>query len=226
MSEPPPTPARPSPLPPAWWNRVRHDLRSALGPIRLAVQLLRGGRVEPADQDEALQVIDRQVEQLLAGIEDIGELLRIHDGRFRLDDEPRDANLLLDVVCGRGALLRALADRQLTLRCDPCHAEALVQHDPARVAALLEFLLVRAAAHAAPGSELVLGLRQDGGVSLHLAGAAATLGADAELAHLLSGGTGRDEPSLRALLMREVLRAGAMELRSPGDGTLSLHFAE
>lgn len=215
-----------SPLPPGWWQRVRHDLRSAVAPMRMAVQLLRAGRVDAAEREEALQVIDRQVELLLAGVEDIGELLRVHSGNFKLEARREDANLLLDIVCGRGALMRTLAERRIALRCDPCEAEALVGHDAARVAAVLEFLLLRAAAHAAPGTELVLSLRQGEGVSLHLSGAAASLSGDAELQHLLDTGGRSEEPSLRALLMREFLRAGAIELQHEGEGTLALRFLE
>jgi signal transduction histidine kinase len=204
---------------------VRHDLRGTVGPMRMAVQLLRMGKVDAVEREEALQVIDRQIEALLAAIEDVGELLRAENGGFVRDATHQDANLLLDIVCGRCALIRGLAERQLRLRCDPCEAEALVGHDPARVAALLEFLLLRAAAHAPPGSELLLSLRQGEATSVHVSGAGASLGSDPELLQLLDAADARDEPSLRALLMREILHAGAIELRQDGAGALSLQFA-
>lgn len=213
------------PLPPGWWQRVRHDLRSAVAPARMAVQLLRSGRIEAKEREEALQVIDRQLELLLAGIDDIGELMRVQAGSFAIDARQEDANLLLDVLCGRGALMRGLAERGVTLRCHPCEAEALVGHDSARVAALLEYVLMRAAAHARPGTELVLSLRNGDRISLHLSGAPASLAADAELQHLLGGGEADDEPSLRTMLMREFLRAGAMQLEHEGEGALALRFA-
>lgn len=217
------TPPR-STLPAGWWQRVRHDLRGALGPIRMATQLLRGGRMQPAEHDEALQVIDRQIETLLAAIEDVGELLRVQAGAAAGAASEQDANLLLDVVCGRSALVRGLAERKVGLRCEPCEAEALVGHDPLRVTALLEFLLLRAAAHSSPDSELVLALRQGDGISLRLDGASASLASDPELQHLLDAAGGDDEPSLRALLMREVLRGEQIELRSDGGGALELRF--
>jgi hypothetical protein len=211
-------------LPAGWWKRVRHDLRSSIAPMRMAVQLLRSGRVDAGEREEALQVLDRQLEALLATVEDVGDLMHVQGGGLVLQSAPQDANLLLDIVCGRGALVRELAARKLTLRCEPCASEAAVVHDPARLAALLEFLLLRMAAHAQPGGELVLGLRQDGAVTLHLAGAATTLAQDPELLFLQDIDAGQGEPTLRSLLMREVLRAGALELAGDGDGAMRLRF--
>ena len=223
MSSPGPA----SPLPPGWWQRVRHDLRGTVAPMRMAVQLLRAGRIEAAEREEALAVIDRQVEQLLAGIDDIGDLLRLQAGLPLHQPAQQDGNLLLDLVCGRGGLVRGLAARRLRLRCEPCESELPVHHDPVRVSALLEFLLLRAAAHAAPDSELVLALRPvPGGAELLLSGAGATLAQDAELAALFGDASVGDEPGLRALLMREVLRGNAIALDHAGDGTLVLRFNE
>ena len=212
-------------LPAGWWKRVRHDLRSAIAPMRMAVQLLRSGRVDPGEREEALQVLDRQLEALLATVEDVGDLMHAQGGGVPLQNEPQDANLLLDIVCGRGALVRELAARNLTLRCEPCASEAAVVHDPARLSALLEFLLLRMAAHASPGSELVLGLRQDGAVTLHLAGARASLAQDPEVLFLQDIDAGNGEPTLRSLLMREVLRACGLELTHDGEGAMQLRFS-
>jgi signal transduction histidine kinase len=214
-------------LPEGWWKRVRHDLRSAIAPMRMAVQLLRAGRVEAAERDEALQVIDRQLEQLLAAVEDVGDLMHAQGGSLSLSTQPQDLNLLPDIVCGRGALVRELGSRQLVLRCAPCAAELLVAHDPLRTSSLLEFLLLRMAAHAPAGSELLLEVQHDAqGASLRLSGAGPTLGRDAELLYLQGVHAEHGEPGLRAMLSRQVLRAGGMELRADGEGGLRLRFPE
>ena len=212
-------------LPAGWWKRVRHDLRSAIAPMRMATQLLRGGRVDAAERDEALQVIDRQLEALLATVEDVSDLLQSQAGALALRPQAQDANLLLDVVCGRGVLVRELATRKLQLRCAPCEAEVAAPHDAARVAALLEFLLLRMAAHTPAGGELVLGLRAEEGGVLHLAGAGTSLAQDSELLFLRGIEGGQGEPGLRVMLMRELLRAASMELRDAGEGALELRFA-
>ena len=210
-------------MPAGWWQRVRHDLRGAVAPVRMAVQLLRGNRVDAREREEALAVIDRQLEQLLAGIDDLGDLLRVQAGLPLAQHASQDANLLLDVVCGRGGLIRALAERELDLDCEACDSELPWQHDPARVASLLEFLLLRLAAHSAAGSKLRMALRRaDGGAELLLGGAGASLAQDSELAFLLGEAGAGDDPGLRAMLMREVLLGHGIELRRAGDGGLSL----
>ena len=211
-------------LPAGWWRRVRHDLRSTIAPMRLAVQLLRAGRVEPAEREEALQVLDRQLEHLLAAVEDVGELMHAQAGTLAVTAAPQDLNLLPDIVCGRGALVRELASRKLQLRCEPCAAELVVSHDPLRLSALVEFLLMRMAANAPAGSELVLSVDEGEGGSLRLSGAAASLARDPELLYLQGFDAGDGEPGLRALLMRQLLQAGAMQLHGDGEGAMRLRF--
>jgi K+-sensing histidine kinase KdpD len=211
-------------LPVGWWKRVRHDLRSTVAPMRMAVQLLRTGRVDAAEREEALQVIDRQLEQLLAAVDDIGDLMHAQAGSLSSSAVYQDLNLLPDIVCGRGALVRDLATRNLQLRCAPCAKELLVEHDPMRLSALLEFLLQRLAAHAKSGDELLLSVHEDGGGALRLSGAGASLAQDPELLYLQGIDAGRGEPGLRAMLMRQLLRAGAMELQADGEGALRLRF--
>ena len=206
---------------------MRHDLRSSLAPLRMAVQLLRSEHLEASSREEALAVIERQVDQLLEGIEDVGELLRLQAGRYAYTKVRQDANLLLDLVCGRGALIRGLGERQLRLLCEPCAREALVEHDPVRVAEVLEYLLLRAADHTQPGAELKLALAQDGqGVELRLSGARNSLAEDEELRFLLGDrASGDGEPGLRALLIRAAIEAGGLRLARADAGSLSLRFA-
>jgi signal transduction histidine kinase len=217
-------PVQDTALPSGWWRRVRHDLRSTIAPMRMAVQLLRSGRVEPAERDEAMQVLDRQLEQLLMAVEDISDLLHAQAGGLPLSAATQDLNLLPDIVCGRGALLRELGSRKVQLRCEPCASELLVAHDPLRLSALLEYLLLRMSAHSTSGGELVLSVQHEDGPSLRLSGAGATLGQDAELLYLQGVQVEHGEPGLRAMLMRQLLQAGAMSLRADGEGALRLRF--
>ena len=213
----------PPALPPGWWRRVRHDLRGAVSPIGMALRLLRDGRLDAAEREEALSVIERQMDSLLAGIDDVGELLKLHSGEYALQPATQDANLLLDLVCGRGGLIRELATRALGIRCEPCEHEALVEHDPSRVSALLEFLLMRLAAYTDAGGELLLALRRrEGQPELELTGAKPACAEDEELNYLLDGGDG--DPSVRAMLMRELLRESQLQMRRI-DGGLALRFA-
>ena len=193
--------------------------------MRMAVQLLRAGRVEPGEREEALQVLDRQLEQLLATVEDVGDLMQLQGGALTLQSAIQDLNLLPDIVCGRGSLVRELTGRKLQLRCEPCASELAVAHDPLRLSSLLEFLLLRMAAHAPAGSELVLSVLHEDAPALRLSGASASLARDPELLYLRGIDAGDGEPGLRAMLMRQLLRASGTRLHADGDGAVRLVLA-
>lgn len=211
----PPTSLKPAVVLPAdWWLRLGHDLRGSITPMRMAVQLLKTGRVTAADQEDALQVIDRQIDFLLAGIDDLSELLRLNSGTFVLNSAPNDLNLVLDIVCGRGALAKVLQARQQCLKCMPGDTAVTTEHDPARVAALIEYLVRKASDHAPPGSEITLGLSTDGSrAHLRIGGAGALLGNDPDVAHVIGTALDPNEPiGARSVLMREIARLNDISL--------------
>lgn len=223
-------PRDPLDLPPQWWARVAHDLRGPLGPMRMALQLLRAGRAEAEEREEALQVMDRQLERLLAEIDDVGDLLRIHGGAPVQRPRVEDLNLLLDAVCGRGALRRALAERGQTLACDPAEVELAAAHDASRLGVLFDFLLRKLSTHATQGAELRLALRDVGGrAEFALSGHGPGLLTDPEVGFLLGGGDA-DVTRLgaRPVLLRALLRDGAGTLAAedaPPRLVLSLPLA-
>lgn len=195
-------------IPKQWWLRLGHDLRAPIAPIRLAVQLLRSGHGTPAEQQAALRLMDRQIDQLLADIEDISELARLNAGTFAFRPVAADMNLVLDIVSGRSALGRTLEEKQQTLRCCPLASALAVNHDPARMVELLEFLVRKAAAHAVPGAVLTLELVETSDqVNLRVTGAEKSLAADPDLIHVTgSGPADVGELAAKALVMREIAR--------------------
>jgi signal transduction histidine kinase len=206
-------------LPPQWWARVAHDLRGPLGPMRMALQLLRAGRAEAGEREEALQVMDRQLERLLVEIDDVGDLLRIHGGAPVQRPRVEDLNLLLDAVCGRGALRRALAERNQTLACEAAAEELAAAHDASRLGVLFDFLLRKVSVHAPSGAELRIALRDGGDEAVfELSGHEPGLRTDPELAFLLGDG-GDDVTRLgaRPVLLRALLRDGAGTLVAQAD---------
>ena len=71
-------------VPAAWWARLGHDLRGPVSPMRLAVQVLRSDRCTALEREEALQLLDRQVDRLLGEIDDVAELMRLRAGTWVL----------------------------------------------------------------------------------------------------------------------------------------------
>jgi K+-sensing histidine kinase KdpD len=160
MTDEPPDAGEPpnEKIPSRWWLRLGHDLRSPIAPMRMALQLLRGGPERSAEQREALIVLERQIDQLLVEIEDLSDLARINAGTFATKLAPTDLNLVIDMIAGRAALGRRLDERSQTLRCIAAGSPVTVDHDPQKIVDLLEFLIAKAAKHAQVGSTMTLAL--------------------------------------------------------------------
>jgi signal transduction histidine kinase len=106
-------------VPSNWWVRLGHDLRGPVGPMRMAVQVLRGGRGSPDEQRDALVLLDRQIDRLLGEIDDAADLVRARNGLPLVRARPGDLNLVIDPISGRVGLLRLLAEREQSLSCEP-----------------------------------------------------------------------------------------------------------
>ncbi len=219
----PGSPVRRTPI--DWWLRVGHDLRGPITPIRMAVQLLKGGRVAVADQHNALSMIDRQLDQLLDSVQDVADLLRIEAGAFALHARPDDLNLVVDLLSGRTSLLNFLEERQQRLHCQGAATDVVASHDPARLSALLEYLLRKSAGHAPNGAVLTLSLQADGKRARFLiSGMGGSILSDPDLAHVAgSVGDGFGEAAAKAVLMHEVARLSGA-IFAPIDGLSALSF--
>ena len=213
-------------VPPEWWSRLGHDLRGPISPMRMGLQMLKSGRASAAEQKEAVQLIDCQVDQLLASIEDISELLRMNAPGFALSFAVDDLNLVIDSLSGRSSLRRTLEGRGQQLQCSAAAGTVSAQHDPQRLVLLLEYLIARAAVRAAPGATLRLLLR--GGpaeAEFQLSGASGPLSDDPDLAHVAGSDMSHcEERQARALRMREIVRLSGAVVELSGDGAWSLRL--
>jgi hypothetical protein len=174
--------------------------------MRMAVQLLRAGRIEAASARKRCRCSTASSSSCSPTVEDVGDLMQRRPAPA-LQAAPQDANLLLDIVCGRGALVRELGTRKLTLRCEPCAPKLAVAHDPGAAGGLAG---IPAAAHGRacrPGGELVLGCARTDGVTLQPGGRRRDAGAGPGTAVPAGHRRRRRRAGLRSLLMREVLRA-------------------
>lgn len=217
------SPARRTPI--DWWLRVGHDLRGPITPIRMAVQLLKGGRIDATDKQDALRMIDRQLDQLLDNVQDVADLLRIEAGAFALRARPDDLNLVVDLLSGRTSLLNFLDERQQRLHCLGFATDVVASHDPVRLVALLEYLLRKSAGHAPRGAVLTLSLQADGGrARFMISGMTASILTDPDLAYIAgSVGDGFAEAAAKAVLMHEVARLSGA-IFAPIDGLSVVSF--
>lgn len=208
--------------PQKWWRRIGHDLRGPIGPMRMAVQLLKTGRVAGADHDEALRLIERQLDQLLENIDDVSELLRAKGGAGRPGLVEGDLALVLDMVAGRSSIGRFLNERGQSLECKAPDYPVPARHDPSVLTSLLEFLIHQMAKFALPGAALGLELAHVGGsAAFQLRGSHHRLDAAPELAYVMahSGAGVEAEPETKSVLMREFLGHSGATLSLIDEGT-------
>jgi two-component system CheB/CheR fusion protein len=143
---------------------LAHELRNPLAPISNAVQLLRhpGGRRKA---DRLVDIVDRQVHQIVRLVDDLLEVSRITRGkidlnkaRVRLADVVRDA-----VETSRPLIEQGRHQLDVRLPEEPVVLEA----DAVRLTQVLANLLNNAAKYTDPGGRITLAVRRDAhGVSI------------------------------------------------------------
>ena len=190
--------------------------------MRMALQLLRSGRVSRLDHDETLRLLERQLDQLLDNIDDVSALLRAKGGAKRPEPVEDDLAPLLDMVCGRSSLARLLDERGQSLQCAAPDDPVSTRHDPALLSALLEYLILRVAKSTPSGAKLKLELAQVGEcAAFQLRGAQGGLTADHELAYVMAlpGASPDAEPETKTVLMREFLGISGATISFIEEGT-------
>jgi signal transduction histidine kinase/ActR/RegA family two-component response regulator len=137
---------------------LAHELRNPLAPIRMAVEIMRRRRLTAG---QALDIIDRQVDQLTRLVDDLLDVSRITRGKVELRKEWVDLRSIVDrALEGVQPALEASDHRpQLELPTAPLH----VHGDAARLSQALGNLLHNATKHTPPGGQIVLSMSQRGG---------------------------------------------------------------
>jgi PAS domain S-box-containing protein len=72
----------------AFLATVSHELRTPLSPILTWAHMLREGRLDPAEQQRAIEVIERNARMQAQLVEDLLDVSRIVAGKLRLDVRP------------------------------------------------------------------------------------------------------------------------------------------
>jgi PAS domain S-box-containing protein len=141
---------------------LAHELRNPLAPISNAVHLLRrpdGRRVT----DRMIEIVERQVRQIVKLVDDLMEISRITSGKIELDRQTVDlAEAVRDAIENSRPLLeRARHHLALELPPRPLRLEA----DGVRLTQILTNLLNNAAKYTDPGGHIVLTAAREGGMA-------------------------------------------------------------
>lgn len=81
------------------FERLAHDLRGPLTPLRTAAFLLRRGDMGPEQQRELLEIIDRQTQRLSCMLQEVSDWQSVVHGRVQGRRELSELEILLAQAC-------------------------------------------------------------------------------------------------------------------------------
>jgi signal transduction histidine kinase len=146
---------------------LAHEMRNPLAPVRNALQIMRLAGDDPVAAEQARDMIERQVQQMVRLVDDLLDISRITRGKVALKTERVGlSSVVADAVETSRPLIEA-ARHELTvsLPADPIELEA----DPTRLAQVLSNLLNNAAKYTDPGGRIRLSAgREVGGVTVRV----------------------------------------------------------
>ncbi|HEY8879041.1 MAG TPA: ATP-binding protein [Roseateles sp.] len=139
---------------------LAHELRNPLAPIRTAAELMLRTTQPGAPQRRAVEIIDRQVQQMSRMVDDLLDVSRITHGRIELERRP--VELAAVVGAAVEAVGPAMLERRHRLQV-VSGPSLVVLGDAARLQQCLVNLLSNAAKYTDPGGDVRVELLQEGG---------------------------------------------------------------
>ncbi len=138
---------------------LAHELRNPLAPIRNAIGLLRRTESSGAAAT-ALEIMDRQVNQMVRLIDDLMDVSRISRGKIELRRDVVDLAAVIAAAVETSRPLIDAAQHELTVLLPA--DEMLLDADPMRLAQVFANLLNNAAKYTDPGGRISIAAKRDG----------------------------------------------------------------
>lgn len=140
---------------------LSHELRNPLAPIRLATALLRARAPDEPRVRRPIEIIDRQVTQIVRLVDDLLEVSRIKQGKVVLQRESTSVEEIIEraVEASRPLIDAQRHELAVTLPARPTRLHG----DAARLAQVVTNLLNNAAKYTDPGGRISLTASRDGG---------------------------------------------------------------
>jgi signal transduction histidine kinase len=128
---------------------LAHELRNPLAPIRNALYMLRIAGDDRVRAGEMLQIMERQLQQMVRLIDDLLDVSRITTGKLMIKKEDVDlSEVIRNAVEAKRPML---ADRKHTLKIEVPPDAVHLEGDPVRLAQVFTNLLDNAAKYTMPG---------------------------------------------------------------------------
>lgn len=112
---------------PDWFRRVAHDLRDPLSPMQTAVYLMRHGRLDEHEQQQMLEIVERQTARMAAMIDELADALRAEENRLLNDRSPVDM-LIVAQTAGVLAIAVPSGNESLWVAGDHARLTQLLRH--------------------------------------------------------------------------------------------------
>ncbi len=139
---------------------LAHELRNPLAPISNAVHILQIGNKDPAKREWAIEVIGRQLKQLVRLVDDLLDVSRITRGKIELKIEAIDAGKVVAAAVETSRPFVDAFEHSLTILLPPEPLELM--GDFARVAQILANLINNAAKYTNKGGRISLTAAREG----------------------------------------------------------------
>jgi len=137
---------------------LAHELRNPLAPLRNGLQIIRLAKNDPVAVDHALDVMDRQLHQLVKLIDDLLDASRINRGQVDLRKEAVDLTALLSEALEGMRSMGDEKDLRLTTRFP---SSTFVQADAKRLKQAFSNLLANAAKYSGKGGVVEIVVEKD-----------------------------------------------------------------
>ncbi|CAN5559299.1 hypothetical protein BH10ACI1_BH10ACI1_27130 [soil metagenome] len=133
---------------------LAHELRNPLAPIRSGLEIIRRGADDKTKFYEALDIIERQTNQIVHLVDDLLDISRITTGKIKLRIERIDLKTAIEIALetSRNLIDESQNELTITLPYKPIYIEA----DLTRVAQIFLNILNNAAKYSDPGGKISL----------------------------------------------------------------------
>ena len=139
---------------------LAHELRNPLAPIQNAVEILKLSQVGQPAVNMPIEIMDRQVKQMVRLIDDLLDVSRITNGKVFLRRERVSLGLILDAAVEATATL--MRQRRHELVVVPIAETIDLDGDPTRLVQIFSNLLTNAAKYTEPSGKITVTSVRDG----------------------------------------------------------------
>jgi signal transduction histidine kinase len=133
---------------------LAHELRNPLAPLRNSAEILQSPAASPAEREQALEMIGRQIANMSHMIDDLLDVSRITEGKIELRRQPVALAGIFNSAARTARAAALAADQKLSV--DLPEVSIFLDADPTRLEQIVGNLLNNACKYSGHGSSISL----------------------------------------------------------------------